>query len=137
MRSRKIIYIWLIFILIVALVCISVLLNVEYRNKLVEVVWGTKSHDLNCDQLPEMEKVNQVFNQNKSKFENLKQKYPNIQVSLQNWGEIPENVSDTVLKNCPGKADISFGTETRQETEAIKKEFGPSIDGVPYRIEQM
>ncbi len=86
---------------------------------------------LPCEQLPEIEKVEQKYEENQELRIQLQQISPNLAVSVER-----DKAADIGLDTwqCPGKADILITVQSEEHRQNISQIVGNSFDGVPYRI---
>jgi cellulose synthase/poly-beta-1,6-N-acetylglucosamine synthase-like glycosyltransferase len=136
---RKILIITLVSIFLIILV-IFLLLNIPSKNSLSRpvkrayssVVLANKENYLNCSEMPEIELVEKVYNDNRDLIIGIK--------------NINNNISSPVIEkdkalpfghdkwNCPGKANILITVDSDEAKKRIIETLGKDFKGVPYRV---
>jgi hypothetical protein len=136
---------------------VVILSMVEIRTQYTRRLWDkyildNRNHNLSCDELPKVEDINQVVNQNREVIENIiiemgknysseevipfwennsVQDGENFNVSI-SWGEMSPGCENS------GKGDILFTYPSSKDREIIEKYIdGDTFIGIPYRLKNV
>lgn len=136
---------------------VVILSMVEIRTQYTRRLWDkyildNRNHNLSCDELPKVEDINQVVNQNREVIENIiiemgknysseevipfwennsVQDGENFNVSI-SWGEMSPGCENS------GKGDILFTYPSSKDREIIEKHINEdTFLGIPYRLKNV
>lgn len=153
MNKKKILLIISTTILLTTVLFSIIEIRTQYTRRLWDkYVMDNRNHYLSCDELPTVEYINGVVNQNKTIIETIiielgknysseevipfwgdksVQDGENFNVSI-SWGEMSPNCENS------GKGDILFTYPSAKDREIIEKYIdGDTFLGIPYRLKNV